>query len=68
MWCLDRAIGDSCRHSRIVNLPGPTEVEARMRKIGYSWASTWNITDKLKQEGLVEHLEQQGAYRITLEG
>ena len=39
-----------------------------MRKIGYSLASTRNITEKLKQVGLVEHLEQQRAYRITPEG
>ncbi|MCY4442169.1 MAG: hypothetical protein OXE53_18420 [Deltaproteobacteria bacterium] len=47
---------------------GPTEVVARMRETGYSLSSTWNITDKLKQEGLVDHLEEHGAYRITPRG
>ncbi len=47
---------------------GPTEVMARMRQTGYSLAATYGITDKLKQEGLVEHLEQQGEYRITPKG
>lgn len=47
---------------------GPTEVVARMRKTGYSLASIRNITEKLKQERLAEHLEQHGAYRITPAG
>ena len=47
---------------------GPTELMARMRETGYSLASTRNITEKLKQEGLVEHLEEQGTYRITSRG
>ena len=47
---------------------GPTEVETRMQKTGYSLSGTYAITKKLKQEGLVEHLQQQGEYRITPKG
>ena len=46
----------------------PKGILARMRETGYSLASTYAITDKLKQDGLVEHLEDEGTYRITTRG
>ena len=60
-WGLLQALSDR-------QLAGPKKVMARMRETGYSLTSTYHITDKLKQKGLEEHLEEQGTYRITSMG